>query len=165
MIECLRKKIEEELAVPDHKERIENLFAPQEIDTDAKANSIVKLSEEIIGSIPDLLQMIVEIVRNEDIETKHRVFLSAIVSYVFNPLDTIPEIGFPFWGWLDDGIIVCESLNYSMECGLSFPLTDRKIKRLTEIAAKVKLSLLPEFLARIDRFLKDVNKNRVTESK
>jgi uncharacterized membrane protein YkvA (DUF1232 family) len=159
MIECVRKKIDEVLTVPDHISGIENLFNLQEINTDKKVNNIAKLSEEIIGNIPDLLQMIVEVVKNEDIKTKHRVFLSAILSYVFNPLDIIPEIDSPFWGWIDDGVIVCESLNYSIEYGLPFPLTDIEMKRLTEIAAKIKSSLLPEFSIRIDRFLKDMKKN------
>jgi len=61
--------------------------------------------------VPDLFLLITRLMLDPRIETKHKVYMGAAVTYVVSPIDLLPESRFGPLGYLDDLVVVVAALN------------------------------------------------------
>lgn len=132
-----------------------------------KNNTIETIPPEsikIVLSIPEMLQELVDVMMNPKASPKLKAFASGIYSYIFNPLDYIPDNLGSIYGFLDDGLILFYGLNFIEK---NYPDLEFKTIHQETIIKGVKISenILPDsILSNLKEFSNQVNNSIRVES-
>lgn len=79
---------------------------------DENVKSLPDESVQLILAIPTMLSELTVLMKDSEIPAKSRALASGVYSYVFNPIDYIPDDTHSIFGFLDDALILYYSLQF-----------------------------------------------------
>lgn len=155
MIELLRQHIEE--IYRNHDEN--DLSEIKPYLKDDKATSIPLDVEKLVLLVPDMLQELVDLMMAPETPQLIRALASGIYSYVFNPLDYIPDHSGSIVGFLDDALVLFYGLHFIEQVEPSIQTTIVHKEEIADAIGKAEGFLSDSIISSIKEFPTTVHRS------